>query len=348
MMKRRQFVKLGAAGASMAILGAPFVARAQKEMTLKVADSLPTTHYSIEATRFWMARITELTKGQIKLQHYPAEQLAKARDLLDAVQTRIADIVYIPSQYFAEKTPLATVGALPMPEIKASLAGTMEAYYEIGVGILNETEMKREGIRAVRASATLPYNLHLVKKKITTLDDFKGQKIRVAGNVQEQSLKALGAIPVSITPPELYNAMQNGTVDGTLFAINSIHSYRLNDMVKFSTDNVNLGSFTSYYAINRDIWDDLPQDIQAAFDQAAAELHKFETDLITRQADRYRAEFRKQGIDIYDIEESQIALWAEKLAPVREEWVKLYESRRLPARKVLDAWTAALKKHANA
>ena len=41
-------------------------------------------------------------------------------------------------------------------------------------------------------------------------------------------------------------------------------------------------------------------------------------------------------------------LLSKLLEPVREEWVKLYERRRLPARKVLDAWIEALKRNANA
>ena len=343
---RRNFLQLG--GAASFIVAAPHVARAQSVPTLKIADSLPSTHYSVPATKFWMARIEELSGGKVKFQHYPAEQLAKARDLLDAIQNRIADIAYVPAQYFAEKMPLSTVGGLPMPDIKATLYGTALAFHELGVGILNDTELKDANIRAVRSSATLPYNIHTVRKKVLTAADLKGQKIRVAGNVQEQSMRALGAIPVSITPPELYNAMQNGTIDGTLFAINSVFSYKLNDMVKYETENVNLGSFTSYYAINLDVWNSLPKEVHAAFDKAGHELHKFETDLIQKQADEYRAAFVKQGIDIYSVADSELASWSKLLEPVREEWVKLYERRRLPARKVLDAWIEALKRNANA
>jgi TRAP-type C4-dicarboxylate transport system substrate-binding protein len=345
-MHRRTFLKLSSTASLM--VAAPYVARADNVPTLKIADSLPSTHYSVPATKFWMARIEELSGGKVKFQHYPAEQLAKAKDLLDSIQNRIADIAYIPAQYFAEKMPLSTVGGLPMPDIKATLYGTSLAFYELGAGILNDTELKDANIRAVRSSATLPYNIHTMRKKVLTSDDLKGQKIRVAGNVQEQSMRALGAVPVSITPPELYNAMQNGTVDGTLFAINSIHSYKLNDMIKYETDNVNLGSFTSYYAINLDVWDSLPKEVHAAFDQAAHELHKFETDLVQKQADEYRAAFTKQGIDIYDIDDAELAKWSKMLEPVREEWVKLYERRRLPARKVLNAWIEALKRNANA
>lgn len=346
MINRRSFVKLAAAGAAAGSFGMPWIARAARPITLKLADSLPTTHYSMPIIKHWIKQIEDGTEGRIRFEHYPAEQLASARDLLDAVQTRIADVAYIPAQYFSEKLPMATVGSLPIPEIKADIYALEAAYYEIGLGILDEVEFRDAGIRALRASSTEAYNLHMVSRKIVTLDDLSGQKIRVGGNVQQQAITALGGIPVTVTPPEIYNAMQNGTLDGTVFHIPSIHSYKLNDLVRYSTDNLNLGVFNSYYAMNRDLWDDLPPDIQAVFDKVGRDLIRFEGDTISRQSDTWRQEFRDQGIEVYDLAPEVIDETTRRLTPIRQKWAELYESRNLPAERVVDAWVAALKKHA--
>ena len=188
----------------------------------------------------------------------------------------------------------------------------------------------------------------MVDRKIVTLDDLSGQKIRVGGNVQQQAITALGGIPVTVTPPEIYNAMQNGTLNGTVFHIPSIHSYKLNDLVRYSTDNLNLGVFNSYYAMNRDLWDDLPPDIQAVFDRAGRDLIRFEGDTISRASNTWRADFRQQGIDVYDLDPAVIDEAARRLTPIRQKWVALYQNRNLPAQRVVDAWVAALKTHAAA
>ena len=264
MFHRRDFVRSAVSAITLGALLVPGLAEAEAEYTLKYADSMPTTHYSVAATKRWIEEVEKRSGGRIEIEHYPAEQLASARDLLDAVQDRIADIAYIPAQYFAEKLPQATVGSLPIPEVNGDIGAIMHAYMDLGRGILDEVELKDAGIKALRASSTEPYNLHMTDKKIVTLADLEGQKVRVGGNVQQETLAALGGIPVTVTPPEIYNAMQNGTLDGTVFHLPSIHSYKLNDLVKCSTGNLNLGVFTSYTAINRDLFDSMPEDLQSS------------------------------------------------------------------------------------
>lgn len=322
----------------------PLGSASAQQITLKVADSLPVKHFSIETTKFWMQKVEEYSNGKVKLEHYPAEQLAKARDLLDAVQNRIADITYIPAQYFPDKAPLSTVAGIPTPEIKVTVAQIERAYLDVGRGILFEEEGKKLGIKPIRFSSTPPYDIHTTRKKITTLDDFKGVKMRVAGNVQENAIKALGGIPVSITPPDMYLAMQRGTVDGTVFSYNSVASYKLHELAKYSTTNVNLGAFVSYYAINLDVWNSLPPDVQAAFDKAAEEAIPFDSAKVNKQVEEYAEMFRKRGVELYPIDEAELQRWGELLKPVREEWVQQMERRGLPGRKVMDAWIEALQR----
>ena len=335
---RREILLAGA----MALL--PLGSAAAQQITLKVADSLPVKHFSIETTKFWMQKAEEYSNGKLKFDHYPAEQLAKARDLLDAVQNRIADVAYIPAQYFPDKAPLSTVAGIPTPEIKVTVQQIEAAYLDIGRGILFEEECKKLGIRPIRFSSTPPYDLHMTRKKIQKLDDFKGMKIRVAGNVQENAIKALGGIPVSITPPDMYTAMQRGTVDGTVFSYNSVASYKLHELVKYTTTNVNLGAFVSYYAINLDVWNSLPKDVQTAIDRAAEEAIPFDAAKVEKQAEEYAEMFRKRGVDLYPIDEAELQRWGELLQPVRQEWIDQMEKRGLPGRRVMDAWVEALKR----
>lgn len=342
MLDRREFVRITGAGLAAGALGAPFVARAGADYVLKYADSLPTTHYSVQSTKEWIAEVEKRSGGRIKIEHYPAEQLASARDLLDAVQTRIADIAYIPAQYFAEKLPLSTVASLPMPDVRSDVEAVMRAYFDIAQGALDEAELKDAGIKAIRASSTDSYNIHMTGKKIVQLTDLAGQKIRVGGNVQQAAVEALGGVPVTVTPPEMYNAMQNGTLDGTVFSLPSVASYKLNDLVKFSTDNLNLGVFASLSAINRDLYDEMPEDLQTMLVQTGSDMMSAEAARIQGFSTRYRKEFRDQGIEVYDLSAEVIAEATKRMDPIRAEWAKLYEARGLQARKVLDAWTAAL------
>jgi len=60
---------------------------------LKLADNLPLTeNNSINAIQPWIKRVEQLSGGKVKIQHFPAEQLGKAKDMITIAQTGIADI----------------------------------------------------------------------------------------------------------------------------------------------------------------------------------------------------------------------------------------------------------------
>lgn len=345
MQTRRNLIKQTAAGIFAAALMAPGLLQAQESFTFSLADSLPTTHYTYDITQEWIKLLEKRSDGRIKIVHYPAGQVASAQDMLDAIQNRIADIAYLPVQYFAEKMPLATVGSLPIPELQPSVEALDRAYLEIGKGILDEAEMRDAGVRVVRASTTSYYNIHMKTKKIEKLEDLAGMKIRVGGNVQQTTVQALGGIPVTMVPPEMYNALQNGTLDGTVFSLPSVNSYKLDDLLKYSTNNLNLGVFATYFAMNRELWESLPEDIRTIFDEVGEEIIAHESSVVEGLSEEYISKFRDRGLDIYDLEPEVLAEITERLNPIREEWTQLYSDRGLPAQEVVDQWVALLKKH---
>ena len=81
----RSALSAGAAGAlllALAMQGAP--AHAQEAVKLKFADWMPVSHYTVtNAAHPFMKKATELSKGKIEFQYFPAEQLGKgARPVL--------------------------------------------------------------------------------------------------------------------------------------------------------------------------------------------------------------------------------------------------------------------------
>ena len=61
---------------------------------------------------------------------------------------------------------------------------------------------------------TAPYSLH-ARAPINSIADIKGRKIRSAGAIEGETLKALGAVPIGMPVTEVPEAIARGTVDGT-------------------------------------------------------------------------------------------------------------------------------------
>ena len=100
--------------ALLAVAVAAPLACAAQTTTLRAADSLPVGHFFAEkGLKFWASEVRKQTNNAIDLQYFPAEQLGKAKDMLQLATTGVADIAYVVPSYVSDKMPLMTVSELP-------------------------------------------------------------------------------------------------------------------------------------------------------------------------------------------------------------------------------------------
>lgn len=331
---------------SLAVLAVATIATtpALAQIKLRVADSFPITHPNVEVARFYNKRVEELSGGKVKLDYFPAEQLAKSADLLDAAINRIADITYVGPLYLSDRVPLATVAAIPLIGNVSDPYELSLAYSKLAQAELNQAEMLPQGVRVIRATATFPYQMMTTKKQVLKLEDLKGLKIRSSGGIQEKSIEALGAVPVAIPAPDLYPAVQRGTVDGLVFNLPTVPGYKLQELVKFTTTNVNLGAFPITYVMNEKSWQNMPKDVQEILLKAGEEAVAFETQLYLKRQEALFKEFTTRKINAYEVEPAEIARWSKVLDPIKQAWIADLEKSGKPARRVYTAWEKLLTK----
>ena len=95
-------------------VGAATEAGAEEVTTLPVADSFPASHYLVKnGIQAWMMEVTERTKGAVRFQYFPAQQLEKAADLLSLAQTGVVQVSSVAPSYVSDKMPLSGVAELP-------------------------------------------------------------------------------------------------------------------------------------------------------------------------------------------------------------------------------------------
>src|SRR5690606_33605125 len=104
---------------------------------------------------------------------------------------------------------------------------------------------------------------------IETLEDLKGLKFRSVGD-QAKLLAELGVTPVGMTPPEIYDAIAKGTIDGLLGDWDIAHGYELYDVAKYHS-LLPVGGSASLLAMSSRTWNRLPQVIQKILDDFVPE-----------------------------------------------------------------------------
>jgi TRAP-type transport system periplasmic protein len=114
------------------------------------------------------------------------------------------------------------------------------------------------------------------KKKLVSLADFKGTTIRAPqSKVLADGLSALGANADPLPLPDVYQALQNGTVDGVEANLPLIYTSKWYEVAKYVTGNVNLWPFPTVLTINKAKYDSLTDAQKAALTTAAAGITDF-------------------------------------------------------------------------
>jgi TRAP-type C4-dicarboxylate transport system substrate-binding protein len=303
-------------------------------LVIKVADSFPSSHLIPKtATVPWIKKIEELGKGKIKVEYYPGEQLGKAASLLDVARNGVADITYVGPLYVSDKMPLSGVAGNP-GLVKDALSGS-KAYNKLVMEDLADIEFKKQGVKPLWGVTTNPYQIVNSKHPVKTKEDFKGLKIRTSGGLQEEMMKDWGATPVSLPGTEIYSAWDRGTIDGSLLSFFSWPGYQTDKVAKYSTTNALLSGFGVTYVVNERKWKSWPKDVQDIIMQASQEVPETFGKAVIDEEGKLVEQYKKQGIEFYELPPDQLESWSKELAPLNDKWAKELDAKGLPASDIL-------------
>ncbi|MGA7999512.1 MAG: TRAP transporter substrate-binding protein DctP [Bradyrhizobium sp.] len=257
---------------SLILIASTVLAQAADPITLRVADSFPKGHYLVKLIlEPWMDEVKKRTNNAVNFEHYPAQQLGKAADMLKLTQTGVADIGYVAPAYVSDKMPVSEVAMLP-GAFEHSCQGTL-AYWKLARnGVIAEQDYAANNIRLLLAVSLPQYRIFTVKQPVKDVGDVTGLKLRSTGGAQDLTLRAIGAVPVRMAAPDAYESLSRGTMDGLLFPLESVVAYGADKLVKYSTDGLGFGSFIVAYSISDNAWKKLSPEVQKAMIDVAEEI----------------------------------------------------------------------------
>ena len=295
---------------------------------------------SVNATRPWVRRVEEATKGRVKIEIFHGQTLAKGPDIWNAVKTGVADMGWCFHGYWPDMTPLSDVITLPSLPIKSSekASEVLWKLYEKFPAIRNEYR----DVHVLQLWASSPYFLITTKKQVKTMEDMKGMKIRVVGGPPTEQMKALGAVPTLIPMPDAYLAMDKGVIDGMGAPWEAIHGYRLYEIAKYYT-LVPLSAVYFSLSFNKQKWEGLPKDIQEAITSVSGlGAAKFWGRNWFDTAQEGVIEAARKGnyqLNMYTVPPEEQARWTKVAGePLWKEWVKKMEGKGRPdAQQILNA-----------
>lgn len=165
--------------------------------------------------------------------------------------------------------------------------------------------------------------------------DLRNVRVRAQGELGRAFAK-LGATPTTIPAPEVYTAIDRGLVSAVSMPFYAIKAYRLEEVAKWMTTNLAVGTTGVPLVLNLEAWQGLPPQYKALLEEARGKAYGAQRKAIEEeQVAAY--EFLKPKLAPVQFSPEALAQFREAGGrPVWDEWVKAKEEKGLPAREVLD------------
>ncbi len=218
-MKRRDVIRLGAAGATLGAVGAAggLIGRAaaQQKLILKASDVHPAGYPTVEAIEAMGKKLEATTNGRLSVQMYAAMQLGGEKEAIEQAQVGALQLARVSVGALGPVVDELNVFNLPFlfrntPHMQKVLDG--EIGQELLDKVSNNPNTRLIGLCWMDAGARSMYD---TKRSIKNIDDLKGLKFRVMGNPMfVDMMNALGGNGVSMGYDQVFSALQTGVVDG--------------------------------------------------------------------------------------------------------------------------------------
>ena len=155
-------------------------------------------------------------------------------------------------------------------------------------------------------------------KPLKSLADLKGLKIRTPESPAFVAMfKAFGANPTAISAPEMYTSLQQGVVDAMEGTAETAVTYGITDLAKTCLQTHHIYNESSL-VINKDIFNELPDDLKKVMLDCAADMETYERNLNTQMVEDFKKTIVDAGIEMIPVDLDE----AKKLvAPVYEEFI---------------------------
>lgn len=311
---KRWIVAALAAGMSLALAPAADAAK-----VIRVTLQLPITHHLGQNLTAFKEEVERETKGEIKVEIYPASQLYKDSEVPQAVSSGGVEMGVASLAMFAGTIPAVDIFEVPFSFPTWDLVTKATAPGSPIRGPLDEAILKT-GARVLWWQAYGGTILLSKGKPIVTPADMKDKKVRVFGKTLGEFVKSVGGVPASISGSEQILAYQRGTVDAGMTGVTAVDARKLYQVMDYLTVT-NHADIEFIVLINEKTWQGLTDAERAVMTKAA---RRVETELRNEMGKLEQDSFNnvRDKIKIIELTPEQVKDWQKSTSSVIDTFIK--------------------------
>ncbi len=293
-------------------------AGAQAQTVMKISISIAqNSHQGIGIDTF-AKEVEKRTAGRYKIQPFYSGSLGGERESVEAVQLGTQELTFTSTGPIPNFVPAARILDIPfLFRDKAHARAVLDG--QIGQDMLREFDSK--GFKALAWGENGVRHMTNSKRAVNVPDDLKGLKMRTMENpVHVAAYKGFGIITTPMAFPEVFTALQQGTVDGQENPLSVIMASKFDQVQKHLSLTGHVYS-PCVFLMSKGLFDKLSPADQAAFMEAAREAVRANRARVDEDDAKGAAELRSKGMQVIDVDKAKFQA---ALAPVYVEFEKQF------------------------
>ena len=242
-------------------------ASAQAKYNLRWGHYLADSPF-IQLEKDFATAMEKRTNGQVKINITFAQGLGKTTELLMLTAKGAIDMTATAPGYNPDQLHYWRAFQLPL-----TFGSSKQAMYVLGKVVkefpVYNQEMDKAGVVWLFQQPLGEYYMGGPSPDCDSVAKIKGKKIRSFGADIPKAFTAVGAVPVTVAPTDIYEALQHGTLDYSFINPGNSVAFKLAEVGKNNCGPV-MAITGHNVTMSKRTWARLPKDIQQAFrDQSA-------------------------------------------------------------------------------
>ncbi|KRQ97150.1 C4-dicarboxylate TRAP transporter substrate-binding protein [Bradyrhizobium valentinum] len=271
-------------------------AQTPKTFTLKFNHVLGPKEPYHDGFLKWAKAVEQRTNGGLKIDVFHSAQLGLEEDIIEQIRQ---------GANIGQNTDAARMGnyvpgiaVMNGPYFVETLEEVAKLRKAPTVAKWQEELAAKFGLKVVSFNWVQGYRHFFTNKPIKTPDDLKGLRIRTPpAPIWQESIRALGAVPVAMAFGEMYPGLQQRAIDGVELVYNNIPGGRFYEVLKVANETRHI-MLINFEVVSAKWFDSLPKEYQDALVEEADRAGEETSRQILRLEAEVEQQLKSRGMTI--------------------------------------------------
>ncbi|QQK76433.1 TRAP transporter substrate-binding protein [Salicibibacter cibarius] len=275
-------------------------------------------HYAVET---FAERIEEETDGRLEIDYYYSNQLAPEDQLLDALASGTVDMGGH-GPYWGDLVP--TNDALWLPFATQGEEDAMHLMRETEFGDIFEENMEEYGAKVLFYWPTSSQSL-MTNEPIRSPEEMGDTNMRLPTGLYLDWFNDLDVAPSNIAATEMYEALQRGMMNGTIYPLYTLDTHNYHEVVDYATSPGIVDPIVCMTTISMESWEQLPNDLQETVLEVGEEMEEKAIEGSQQLTEEALDTAVEHDVEVNELTDEEIEAFQESSTPLYEDFAEINE-----------------------